>query len=698
MADVHVSGEAQKIHINKIRNIGIIAHIDAGKTTTTEAILYLTGLKHKIGIVHEGDTSTDWMDQERERGVTIVSAAITSFWRQHRINLIDTPGHVDFTAEVERSLRVLDGAVVVLDGKMGVEAQTETVWRQADKYHVPRMLAINKINQIGGDFYKTLVSIKQRLTPNVYPISLPIGFEKEINGWVDLIEQKAYVYDDYSDKEVREIDIPEDMNDKVAEHRKALIEKAIEVDESLMEKYLSGEELTVEEIKSAVRKSTVNIEYQFFPVFGGDYRGIAVKHLLDAVVDYLPSPLEVPPAEGIDSKTEEKVLCKADEDVPFAALAFKVVTDPYVGRLVYFRVYSGKVEAGSYVYNSSKNNKERRGRIVMMHANDREEVKVAKAGEIVAAVGLKDTTTGDTLCSEDNQMKLETISFTEPVISMAIEPKTKADQEKMGLALKKIADEDPTFHVSTDEDSGQTIISGVGEFQLEIQVDRLKREHGVEVNVGAPQVAFRETIKSTAEIEGKYIRQSGGRGQYGHVYLRLIPKGRGEGFEFKDEIVGGAIPKEYISSVEKGVKDAMAKGVGWGYPMVDMEVAVYDGSFHEVDSSELAFHIAASGALQEGAKKAGLLLLEPIMKVEVVTPGEFMGDVIGDLSSKRAIIEGSEQRGTAQVVKALVPLAELFGYVTTLRGLTQGRATPSVEPSHYEVVPTNIAEKMKTGE
>lgn len=696
MADLHVANKAQVIPIDRIRNIGIIAHIDAGKTTTTEAILYTTGLKHKIGVVHEGDTVTDWMVQERERGVTIVSAAVTSFWKDHRINIIDTPGHVDFTVEVERSLRVLDGAVVVLDGKMGVEAQTETVWRQADKYHVPRVFAINKINQTGGDFFKTLASIKERLTKSAYPIILPIGFEKDIRGWVDLVQMKAFTYKDYTDKDVVEESVPEDMMEQVNKYRTELIEKAVEADESLLEKYLNGEELTVEEIKSAIRASTINLEHNFFPVLGGDFRGVAVQKILDTVVEYLPSPVEVVPAEGVDLKTEETVLCKPDENEKFAALAFKVVTDPYVGRLVYFRVYSGTVESGSYIYNSSKNLKERLGRIVLMHANDREEVKVVKAGEIAAAVGLKDTSTGDTLCDADSTIELERINFADPVISMAVEPKTKSDQEKMGLALKKLVDEDPTFHISTDQESGQTLISGVGEFQLEIKVDILRRDMGVDVNVGAPQVAFRETINSAAQIEGKYIRQSGGRGQYGHVFLKLEPLSRGEGFEFSNDIVGGAIPKEYIPAVEKGVKEAMSKGTVWGYPMVDMKVSLYDGSYHDVDSSELAFHIAASTALQEGAKKAGVILLEPIMSVEVLTPEEFMGDVIGDLSSRRAIVQGTEQRGGVQVVKALAPLAEMFGYVTTLRGLTQGRGNPVMTPSHYEVVPANIAEKLKS--
>ncbi len=695
MADIKVAGKAQQYTIDKIRNIGIIAHIDAGKTTLTEAILFLTGLSHKIGVVHEGDTTTDWMDQERERGVTIVSAAITSFWRDCRINIIDTPGHVDFTAEVERSLRVLDGAIVVLDSKMGVEAQTETVWRQADKYGVPRAFAFNKINQIGGDFYKTLKSVKKRLSSQTYPIQLPIGFEKEVCGWVDLVEMKSYIYNDYVDKELIEGKVPEDMVDKAKEYRLALIEKIVESDTSLMEKYLNGEELTVCEIKKAIRDCTTNPDIEFFAVTGGDYRGVASRALLDLVVDYFPSPLDVIPAEGIDLNTDKPVICKPDANEDFVALAFKVITDPYVGRLVYFRVYSGAITAGSYLYNVTRGQKERIGRIVMMQADKREEVQVAKAGEIVAGVGLKDTTTGDTLCTEGIKVQLEKIEFIEPVISMAVEPKTKADQEKMGLALKKLSDEDPTFLISVDEESGQTIISGVGELQLDIKVDILKRTHGVDVSVGAPQVAYRETINKPVDIEGKYIKQSGGRGQYGHVWLKLRPLERGEGFIFINKIVGGTIPREYIPAIEKGVKNAMAKGVGWGYPLIDMEVTLYDGSFHEVDSSEIAFQIASSMALQDGVKKIGPVLLEPIMKIEVTTPEEYLGDVIGDLSSKRGIIESTETMGNVQVVHALVPLAEMFGYSTTLRGLTQGRASPTMEPSHYEIVPNGVAEKVK---
>ncbi len=695
MAEIHVAEKAQKYTIDKIRNIGIIAHIDAGKTTTSEAIIYLTGLKHKIGVVHDGDTVTDYLAQERERGVTIVSAAITTFWKDLRVNIIDTPGHVDFTVEVERSLRVLDGAVVVLDGKMGVEAQTETVWRQADKYKVPRIFAFNKINQTGGSFYKTLESVKTRLTPHAYPLILPIGFEKEMRGWIDLVEMKAYTYADYSDKELKTEEIPADMLDEAKKFRFTLIEKAVEADESLMEKYLSGIELTVDELKSAIRKSVINPDTHFFPVFGGDYRGVAATHLLNAIADYLPSPLEVIPATGVNRKTKETELCKPDNNEPFRALAFKVVTDPYVGRLVYFRVYSGTVDAGSYLNNTTQEMKERLGRIVLMHADQREEVKTVHAGEIAAAVGLKDTKTGDTLTLEGDELVLESIDFPDPVISMAVEPKTKSDQEKMGLALKKLADEDPTFRISTDTESGQTLISGVGEFQLEIKVDMLKRDLGVDVNVGAPQVAFRETIKSSVEIEGKYIRQSGGRGQYGHVWLKLTPRNRSEGYEFKNGVVGGSIPREYIPAVEKGVKEAVAKGVAWGYPMVDLQVEVFDGSFHEVDSSEMAFHIAASTAFQDGARKAGIDLLEPIMKFEVVTPDEFMGDIIGDISSKRGMITSTEPRGIAVVIKGFVPLSEMFNYVTKLRGMSQGRAFFTMEPDHYEIVPTNIAEKLK---
>lgn len=694
MADVNIAAKAQIYPIDKIRNTGIIAHIDAGKTTVTEAILYLTGLTHKLGVVHEGSTTTDWMDQERERGITIVSAAVTCFWKNHRINIIDTPGHVDFTVEVERSLRVLDGAVVVLDSKMGVEAQTETVFRQANKYGVPRIFAFNKINQIGGDFYKTLDSVKKRLTSQAYPIVLPIGFEKDIRGWVDLVEQKAYTYKDYTDKDLVIEEIPSDMVDDVKTYRTALIEKVAEFDEKLFNKYLAGEEITASELKDAIRKATINTDSEFFPVVGGDFRGLSVNMILDAITDYLPSPLEVIPATGTNLKTKEEVMCKPDANEKFAALAFKIVTDPYVGRLVYFRVYSGTVQAGSYIYNSTKDSKERLGRIVLMHANDREEVKIVKAGEIAAAVGLKDTATGDTLCDENTRIVLENITFADPVISMAVEPKTKSDQEKMGLALKKIADEDPTFHISTDPESGQTLVSGVGELQLEVRLESMRRDFGVDVNVGAPQVAFRETIQSSVEIEGKYIRQSGGRGQYGHVKLKLKPLGRGEGIVFKDEVYGGAIPKEYIPAIEKGVKAAIAKGVMWGYPVVDVEVAVFDGSFHEVDSSEIAFHLAASGAFQDGAKKAGMILLEPIMKIEVVTPEEFMGDIIGDLSARRAMIQGTMPRGGVVAINGLVPLSEMFGYSTILRSKSTGRATFNMSPSHYDVVPAHVAEKL----
>jgi elongation factor G len=690
------STQAQQYPINKIRNTGIIAHIDAGKTTTTEAILFMSGLKHKLGVVHDGNTTTDWMAQERERGITIVSAAITCFWKGHRINIIDTPGHVDFTVEVERSLRVLDGAVVVLDGKMGVEAQTETVWRQADKYHVPRLFAFNKINQIGGDFYKTLASVRERLTKHAYPLILPIGFEKEINGWVDLVEMKSYTYKDYSDKDLVAGEIPADMLEKAKEYRTKMVERVVEVDEILMEKYLAGAEISVEELKEAIRKATVNTDFEFYGVFGGDYRGVAVNHILNGIADYLPSPLEVVPSTGIDLKTDETVICKPDANEKFAALAFKVVTDPYVGRLVYFRVYSGSIQAGSYINNTTKDVKERLGRIVLMHANDREELQVVKAGEIAAAVGLKDTGTGDTLTESDSSVVLESIAFQDPLISMAVEPKTKSDQEKMGMALKKLTDEDPTFRLTTDAESGQTLISGVGELQLEIKVSLLKSDFGVDVTVGAPQVAYRETIRKAVEVEGKYIRQSGGRGQYGHVWLKLAPNQKGEGIKFENEIVGGAIPREYIPAIEKGIKEAIGRGVGWGYPMVDLTVAVFDGSFHEVDSSELAFHIAASTAFQEGARKAGIDLLEPIMKVEVVTPDDFMGDIIGDLSSKRGIIQGTAPRGMATVITALVPLPEMFGYISKIRGMSQGRATFTMEPSHYEIVPANLAEKMKS--
>jgi len=690
---------AREYTLENTRNIGTIAHIDAGKTTVTEGILYRTGVVHKIGEVHEGEATMDWMEQERERGITITSAATTCFWKDKRINIIDTPGHIDFTVEVERSLRVLDGACVIFDGKMGVEPQSETVWRQADKYGVPRICFINKINQTGGDFYKSLESIHERLSKHAYPVMLPIGFEQGINGIIDLIEMKAYHYEDYTDKELTEIDIPEDMKEKAENYRHHLIEAAVEADDAIMEKYLEGTELTEEEIKTVIRKSVLRGD--FFLVAGGDGRGVIVEKLLDLVVDYLPSPLDVTPPLATDNKTGEEKVLKVGDDEPFAGLAFKIATDPFVGKLCFFRVYTGTIKSGSYVYNVSTGEKERIGRIVRMHANNREEVNEVHAGDIAAAVGLKNTVTGNTLCDENNQVLLESIEFPEPVITIAIEPKTKADQEKMSIALGRLAEEDPTFRVSTDEESGQTIIAGMGELHLEVLVDRMKREFKVEANVGRPQVAFRETIKGTTQVEHKFIRQSGGRGQYGHVYLELSPLVHTEDddktktFEFENAIVGGAIPREYIAPVEAGVKEAMQNGVIAGYPVVDLHCKLYDGSYHEVDSSEIAFKIAGSMALQEGVKKANPVIMEPMMKVEVTTPEEFMGDVIGDINSKRGRVDTMEDRAGAKVIRAFVPLAEMFGYATSLRSMTQGRAAYAMEFDHYAEVPGNVAEELK---
>jgi len=685
--------ELKKYPLGRIRNIGIIAHIDAGKTTTTESVLYYTGKTYKIGDIDSGNTQMDWMEQERERGITITSAATTCFWKEHRINIIDTPGHVDFTAEVERSLRVLDGAVVVFDGKMGVESQSETVWRQADKYKVPRLCFINKINQTGGDFYKSLDSIKERLTPNAYPLQLPIGFEKELKGAIDLVSMKAYTYTDFHADNLTEEQIPSGLLEKAKEYRKKLVEKVVEYEDFAMEKYLAeGDNFSKDELSKLIRKAV--IAGDFFAVIGGDGRGIAATLVLDAVVNFLPSPLDVPSVRGINPKTNSEETRNASETEPFSALAFKIQTDPYVGRLTYFRVYSGKLTAGSYTLNSAKNEKERIGRILLMHANHREELKEIVAGEIGATVGLKNTFTGDTLCDDKNPIILESIKFPEPVISIAIEPKTKADQEKLGTALKKLAEEDPTFKIRTNTETGQTLIAGMGELHLEILVDRMKREFNVEANVGVPQVAYKETINEIVRQEGKYIHQSGGRGQYGHVYIRIEPLKRGEGFIFKDEIVGGAIPKEYIPGVEKGIREALENGVLAGYPVVDVLVALYDGSFHEVDSSEIAFKIAARGAFREASKAAKPALLEPIMKAAVTTPEEFLGEVIGDLSSRRGKIESTETKNNIKIVYGFVPLSTMFGYSTILRSLTQGRASFTMEPSHYEEVPANLVETV----
>ncbi|MBU1164688.1 elongation factor G [Patescibacteria group bacterium] len=688
--------------LDKIRNIGIIAHIDAGKTTVTERILFYTGKKHKIGEVHEGEAEMDWMEQERERGITITSAATTAFWvprdeeeNKTRINIIDTPGHIDFTAEVQRSLRVLDGGVVVFDGVAGVEPQSETVWHQAEKFKVPLIGFINKMDRTGADFYKDLDSIHERLTKDAHPIQLPIGSEDKFLGVVDLLEQKARIYKDDLGKEWEDIDIPEDMIEIAKEYRHKLIEAIVENDEDLTNKYLAGEEIDIADLKRVLRKAT--IDSSIVPVMSGSaLKNKGVQFLLDAIVDYLPSPLEVPPVMGFHPKDPEtQIVRKPADEEHFSALAFKIAVDPFVGKLCYFRVYSGTLQSGSYVLNTTTGRKERIGRIVRMHANAREDVEEVYAGEIAAAVGLKDTFTGHTLCDEANPIVLETIIFPEPVISVAIEPKTKADQEKMGIALQKLGEEDPTFRIRSDEETMQTIISGMGELHLEIIVDRMKREFKVEANIGKPQVAYKETIRGTAESEGKYIRQSGGRGQYGHCWLRIEPKAAAEGFEFVDAIKGGVIPKEYIPAIEKGVKEAMDKGVLAGYPVIDLKCTVYDGSFHEVDSSESAFKIAGSIALQDAVKKANPVILEPIMKVEVITPEQFMGDVIGNLNSKRGQIKEMRDRGQAKVIDAEVPLAEMFGYATEIRSMSQGRASYNMEFSHYADVPKNVEEEIK---
>lgn len=678
--------------LQKFRNIGIIAHIDAGKTTTTEAILYSTGLKHKIGEVHEGETTTDWMAQERERGITITSAAVTAFWKGHKINIIDTPGHIDFTAEVERSLRVLDGAVTVFDGKMGVEAQSETVWRQADKYGVPRVCFINKINQIGGDFYKSLESIHNRLSKNAFAVHLPIGFEKDICGLVDLIEMKAYTYKDYTDHDLSVGEIPADMLEKAKHYRSMLIEEAVQADEKLMEKYFDqGEEaITVPELKAALRKRV--IDGQFYLVTGGDGRGVIVEKVLDLVIDFLPSPTDIPAILGKDPKTGEDIVRHSDPQEPLTALAFKIATDPFVGKLIFIRVYSGKLESGSYVLNASTGNKERIGRLVRMFADKREDIQSISAGDIAAVVGLKDATTGTTICDLAHPIHLESINFPDPPVSIAVEPKTKADQEKMGLGLNRLAEEDPTFRVHTDEETGQTIISGMGELHLDIIVDRLRREFGVEANTGEPQVAYRETIRGTAEAQGKHIKQTGGRGQYGDVWVKFEPSEPGKGFEFVDQIKGGVVPLEYRKPVMEGIKETLEGGVIAGYPVIDVKATLYDGSYHDVDSSELAFHLAGALATREGIKKAKPVLLEPVMKIEITTPEDFMGDVIGDLNSRRGRVESMEDRENGvKVIKGFVPLANMFGYTSDLRGMSQGRAASTMELSDYEEVPPNIA-------
>lgn len=682
---------ARKFPLEKTRNIGIMAHIDAGKTTTTERILFYTGKVHKIGEVHDGAATMDWMVQEQERGITITSAATTCQWNNHRVNIIDTPGHVDFTVEVERSLRVLDGAVAVFCAKGGVEPQSETVWRQADKYGVPRMAYVNKMDITGADFYRVVDMMKSRLGANAVPIQLPIGFEDTYKGLIDLVEMKAIVYTDDLGKVSEAADIPEDMMEQAEMYRQNLLDAVAESDDELMMKYLEGEELTTEEIKFGIRKST--IACKMTPVIcGSSYKNKGVQPLLDAVIAYMPAPTDIPAIQGVDPDTGEADERRASDDLPFSALAFKIMADPYVGKLGFFRVYSGKLASGSYVFNSTKGKKERIGRILQMHANHREDIQEVYTGDIAAAVGLKDTTTGDTLCDEKNPIILESMVFPEPVISIAVEPKTKADQEKMSTALQRLAEEDPTFRMYTDQETGQTIIQGMGELHLEIIVDRMLREFKVDCAVGKPQVAYRETIRKKVRSEGKFVRQSGGRGQYGHCWLEIEPQEPGKGFVFENKVVGGAIPKEYINPIEAGIKESLESGVLAGYPVVDVKVTVVDGSYHDVDSSEMAFKIAGSMGFKEGCQKASPAILEPYMKVEVTVPEEYMGDVIGDLNSRRGRIEGMEGRHGAQVIKSFVPLADMFGYATDLRSKTQGRGVYSMEFDHYEEVPKNIAE------
>ncbi|KMY46103.1 elongation factor G [Bacillus sp. FJAT-27916] len=684
---------AREFSLENTRNIGIMAHIDAGKTTTTERVLYYTGRIHKIGETHEGASQMDWMEQEQERGITITSAATTAQWKGHRVNIIDTPGHVDFTVEVERSLRVLDGAVAVLDAQSGVEPQTETVWRQATTYGVPRVVFVNKMDKIGADFLYSVKTLHERLQANAHPIQLPIGAEDDFEAIIDLVEMNAVFYgnDLGTDIEVREI--PEEHMPLAEEYREKLIEAVAEIDEELMEKYLGGEEITKEELKAAIRKGTVNVE--FYPVIcGSAFKNKGVQLMLDAVIDYLPSPLDVPAIKGTLPDTDEEVERHSDDNEPFAALAFKVMTDPYVGKLTFFRVYSGTLSSGSYVQNSTKGKRERVGRILQMHANSRQEISQVYAGDIAAAVGLKDTTTGDTLCEEKNLVILESMEFPEPVISLSIEPKSKADQDKMSTALQKLQEEDPTFRAHTDQETGQTIIEGMGELHLDILVDRMRREFKVEANVGAPQVAYRETFRTSAQVEGKFARQSGGRGQYGHVWIEFSPNEEGKGFEFENAIVGGVVPREYIPAVQAGLEDALDRGVLAGYPLIDIKAKLFDGSYHDVDSSEMAFKVAASMALKNAASKCNPVILEPMMSVEVVIPEEYMGDIMGNITARRGRVEGMEARGNAQVVRAMVPLSEMFGYATTLRSNTQGRGVFSMTFDHYEEVPKSIADEI----
>jgi elongation factor G len=682
----------REFSLENTRNIGIMAHIDAGKTTTTERILFYTGRVHKIGEVHEGAATMDWMEQEQERGITITSAATTAQWKGHRINIIDTPGHVDFTVEVERSLRVLDGAVAVFNAKEGVQPQSETVWRQADKYHVPRIAYINKMDIIGADFLNAIQTMRERLQANAVPIQLPIGAENDFIGIIDLIEQTAYIYKDDLGKEIEQIEIPAEYRDKVTEVRADMVEKIAELDEELTMKYLEGEEISVQELKDALRKGTVATK--IFPVVcGSSYKNKGIQLILDAVVEYLPAPTDVPDIKGVLEDGTEVVRKSSDKE-PFSALAFKIMTDPFVGRLTFFRVYSGILNSGSYVLNATKGKRERIGRILQMHANSRQEISEIYAGDIAAAVGLKDTTTGDTLCDEKHHVILESMNFPDPVIDIAIEPKTKADQDKLGIAISKLAEEDPTFRARTDEETGQTIISGMGELHLEILVDRMLREFKVETNVGKPQVAYRETFRQSAKVEGKFVRQSGGRGQYGHVWIEFEPREPGEGFLFENKIVGGVVPREFIAPVQAGIEESMKNGVLAGFPLVDIKATIFDGSYHDVDSSEMAFKIAGSMALKAAKDKCKPVLLEPIMKVEVTVPEEYMGDVMGDLNSRRGRIEGMEARFGAQVIRSKVPLSEMFGYSTTLRSRTQGRGVYSMELSHYEEVPKSISEEI----
>ena len=684
---------AREFSLEKTRNIGIMAHVDAGKTTTTERILYYTGKIHKIGETHEGASQMDWMEQEQERGITITSAATTAQWKENRVNIIDTPGHVDFTIEVQRSLRVLDGAVTVLDSQSGVEPQTETVWRQATDYRVPRVVFCNKMDKIGADFLYSVSTLHDRLQANAHPIQLPIGAEDDFTGIIDLVKMKAEIYTNDLGTEIQETEIPEEYVELAEEWREKLIEAVADTDEELMMKFLEGEEITEEELKAGIRQATLTVD--FFPVLcGSAFKNKGVQLMLDAVIDYLPSPLDVPAIKGINPKTDEETDRPADDEAPFASLAFKVMTDPFVGRLTFFRVYSGILNSGSYVLNASKGKRERIGRILQMHANTRAEIQTVYSGDIAAAVGLKDTTTGDTLCDEKSPVILESIEFPEPVIEVAVEPKSKADQDKMGVALQKLAEEDPSFRVETNAETGETVIAGMGELHLDVKVDRMRREFKVEANVGAPQVSYRETFRAATQAEGKFVRQSGGKGQYGHVWVEFTPNEEGKGFEFENAIVGGVVPREYIPAVEKGLEDSMANGVLAGYPLVDIKAKLYDGSYHDVDSSETAFRVAASMALRAAAKKANPVILEPMMKVVITVPEDYLGDVMGHVTARRGRVEGMEAHGNSQIVNAIVPLAEMFGYATTLRSSTQGRGTFMMTFDHYEDVPKSVQEEI----